>query len=47
MIIIKKKQKKKTSSDTSQPAVVQLDVSPVLNVVVGAVRGPQISDALA
>ena len=35
------------SSDTFQPPVAQLDVSPALNVVVGAMRRPQIGDPLA
>lgn len=44
--VLKKKTKKKTS-DASQPAVAQVDISPGLSVVVGAVRGPQVSDTLA
>lgn len=38
---------KENSSDTSQPAGAQLDVPPVLSVMVGAERGPQLSDTLA
>lgn len=42
----KTKKNKKNCSDASKPALAQFDISPGLKVLVGAERGPQVSDAL-